>query len=686
MIKKYMKMKRFQSITVMSVLTLMGVAGLTACSSSSEVDDIKDNPNVVTDDQGNAGVRPEFVISFPRSVVASTRMTDSETQSTGSAAQFRGMDHIRLIPFGTAPASTTPKFASIMALSSIASNALKKPGSLNYKVYADQFVPVNTTHFLFYGKAIDNTAEADITSMDDKFKFGSLKVTGLNDAEFTTPNSIIFKLEQINTSSEQQADNTVGRSVVGLMTSLANTTSTAGAPHNLWSTSTNKVLQGLYKNFIAATVSSSYCVSAMLGMIYDGLERVPASEVDARKLADDIKKKITDACSTTPVAGSPVQLKNDYAGYPANIGLPDGAARVRWDGTKFVDATANYGRKFKVKVTDYVYPAALWYYVNTALKSSESEQSGNYDSKTNWNEVISTFYSGAGTDTKVGPGTVSVALVDPVEYAVGRIETKIKMGSGVFYDGNGEEVSTAAGFKMKGLLFGGQNSVTYDFTSVGAENYVIYDRHLPDEDIIARTGSETGTANQTLALETLGNTPVYAALELVNGSEPFTGADGIIPAGGTFYLVVKLDPSTGTNYNATSMNQIVKKDHVTKLIVTIKNGSTTPPCHYTLDANGVPNGVDTGDGIHFDIDGNGELDTFITAANGGPGWDTDRDGIVDIPVLPDPKTGNYSTNVHIADGLGNATNGIPDLSSPGVELGTSVNLEWKEGLTLAPEI
>ena len=155
-------MKKSHSFALMAAVVLTSLTGLTACSSSSDVEEVN-NPNVVYDDQGTAGVKPEFVISFPNSVVGSkTRMTDSETQSLGTYDQFRGMDHIRLIPFKAEPTSSTEKLASIMALTSI--QTLKKGGSLNYKVYADQFVPMLTTHFLFYGKAIDNAADVDIST------------------------------------------------------------------------------------------------------------------------------------------------------------------------------------------------------------------------------------------------------------------------------------------------------------------------------------------------------------------------------------------------------------------------------------------------------------------------------------------------------------------------------------------
>jgi hypothetical protein len=393
-------------------------------------------------------------------------------------------------------------------------------------------------------------------------------------------------------------------------------------------------------------------------------------------------------------------LKSSYSGYPGNVGLPDGAARIRWNASglqanSFVDVSSNYTKNFRLKITDYVYPAALWYYVSTPLKASTEKESPEYDTAGNWDGVINSVYAKAANEVQAG--TQSVALNKPAEYGVGRIETKITMGSGTFYDGNGKEVTFGTGYTLKGMLIGGQSSVGWNFTPKGDENLTIYDRDMASSSMIAKPGYTTATANQTLALETKSNQVVNAALELINGGDDFMGADGMIPAGGTFYLVVKLDPTTATNYLAGTLDKIVKQDHVTKLTVTIKNGSTFPdrndddvPDVYIKDENGIPTGVDAdGDGNPdpYDIDGDGDDDTLITDPDhGGPGWDTDGDGEVDLPLTPDNESGKYPDAPTVPEGLGNATNGIPDLTSPGVELGTSVNLEWQEGLILNPNI
>ena len=693
-----MRMKKTVKFAWLAAIALTGTVSFIGCTSSDELPS-----NVVVDKNGIKGVMPEFVISLPRTVVNGTRMTNEVTQNQGSVTQFRGLDNIRLFSFAGEPTATSTKLSDILRLSAIPSGegSLGKPGDINYKVYADQFVPVGTKNFLFYGKAIDNNAEEDITSMSDKFKFGFLRHYGLEESEFNTPNDILFSLEQINTSNERQANNAVGKAIVELLASIANTTvSGVAAPDNAWKTTTNKVLAPLYKNFIGITTGSSNTLAVILSDLYNSMAFVQSTD-PARPLADALKAKIEAACtSTPPVSGGPASLKSDYAGYPANIGLPDGAARIRWNVTglnpnTFVDISGNYWIGNRFDNTKYAYPAALWYYVSTPLKASTEKESPEYDNAGNWEGVISSVYSGAAEE--VQSNTQSVALQLPVQYGVGRLETRITMPAGVFYDGRGEEVTIGDGYTLKGMLIGGQCSVGYDFATKGDENLTIYDNVMASSSIIAKPNSTTATPNQTLALQTKANQTVYAALELINGGEAFMGADGIIPAGGTFYLTAKLDPTTASNYASGTLDKIFMQDHVTKLTVTILNGNTVAdrngdgiPDVYIIDpVTGVPTGVDVdGNGTPdpYDIDGDGTPDTFITdPAHGGPGWDTDGDGEVDIPILPDAD-GKYPDGPNVPGGLGNATNGIPDLSSPGVEIGTSVNLEWQEGLRLTPEI
>ena len=665
-------MKKIQSFALMMASALTGTVGFTACSSET-IDE-----NVVYDSSGHAGVKSEFVISIPRSVVRTkTRMSDAITQKDGTVTSFRGIDNIRLIAFDAVPTSTSVKSGDIISLEDI--DALNSPGQVNYKVYADQFVPVGTKHFLFYGKAMQSSS--------DMFVNGVVNSTGLTNTDFEDLSSIRFSLQQINTSSDPQAGDATGQAIVALLSALANTTDgNATAPNDKWSTTTNHSLATLYSNFISLTTGSSTTLAAILSRLYFAADHVLPAD-PARGLADAIRSQIEGACSSLS-EGQPATLKSTYTGYPTNLGLPDGAARLKWDPltSSFKDISAVYSPDFKQEITDYLYPAALWYYVSTPLKAAAARKSSQYDSRSSWNDVITNVYQGAGETVEAG--TQSIALRDPVQYAVGRIETTIKMGEGTFYDRNGKVVTVGDGYTLKGFLLGGQNTVDYNFSALLHENKPIYDREVSG--VVANVNS-TSAANQTLALETYKDQVIYAALELVNGGSDFMGADGIIPAGGTFYLVVKLDPQApGSGYREGILDKIVIQDHVTQLIVTIKNGQ--PHIDYVKDGDGKPIGIDTdGDGtpdnVPYDINDDGNPDKFISdPTHGGPGWDTDGDGEVDIPVEKDPETGEYPDSPSNPDGLGTATNGIPDLSSPSIELGTSVDLEWRQGLKLTPEI
>ena len=613
-------MKSIKTLAFAAAVLLAGTAGFTACSSDNE--DVL-NPNVIIDENGNASVKPEFVISIPRSVI-STRMTSDVTQSTGTVAQFRGMDNIQLVPFTQQPAAGTEKSSDVIKLTSISS--LRMPGQINYKVYADQQVPVGTSNFLFYAKAVDNAAEEAITTMDDKFHYGVLDITGLGN-DFTAPGRVEISLQRINTATDAIAKDAKGQAIVTLLNNIANV---AG-----WETATNANLAYLYRVFTRLRVCSSDYIAVALSDLYFSAAHVDMDDPD---YAVSLALRAAIEAAGTPVSNQPMQLKSEYQNFPGVLGLPDGAARIVWDATakQFKDMTAAYSDDFKCNLTQYTYPAALWYYADTPIKASDDIESPEYDQQGSWDDVISSVYGQAGS--VVTENTQSVALTKQAQYGVGRLELNIKFGEdgkNKFYDSFGEEVDFSAGFTLTGLLIGGQNTVGYDFTSKGNENVTIYDRDVVSG-ITALPNTVTGTANHTLALETKTDQVVNIAMEFVNNGPDFHGKDGgIIATGSKFYLAARLDPKSAVNYKAGELDKIFIQDHVTKLTVTIKNGKSKDD----PDFPGTPDPDDP-----------------------------------DNPDNPDP------------DGPGGGGPTVPDLGSDTIELGTSVDLEWVEGLILTPEI
>lgn len=621
--------------TFAAAALLAGSAGFTSCT--SDKDEL--NPNVVVEN-GTVGVRPEFVISIPRSVV-STRMSADVTQSSGTYSQFRGLDKIRLVPFTTEPTTGTTKSADVMWLSSIGS--LQKPGQLNYKRYASQFVPVGTKYFLLYAKAIDKVAEEDLTDMNDKFKYGVLTSANLDDS-FTTPSAVDIGLERIVEGESAITSNTTGQAILSLLTSIAN--STDGT--QTWATTTNATLKALYDDFITMRTYSSSRVAIILSQLYYAASHVDDAD-PAHNLSLVIRNNVKNAGK--PVSGAPMELKDQYKGFPTSAGLPDGAARMKWNATSKM---FEYNRDPLApnlnapEPTVYSYPAALWYYVNTPIKASNDLELEDAEAgASSWNEVITNYYDGA--DSEVTDNTQSVALEKPAQYGVGRLQLNIKMGDNKFFDHKGKQVDLSAGWTLKGVLIGGQNSVGYDFTSKGNENITIYDRDVVSGIVVKP--NVTTTVTHTLALESKANQKVKIALELVNNGPAFVGKDGVIHTGATFYMTATLDPTTATNYSAGTLDKIFMQDHVTKVTITIKSGTKYTP-------GLTPDEPDPDD------------------PDNPPHSDTDPDNPDPDPDVPNPYD----------DGPGGGENGDPDLTSDTVELGTSVDLEWQEGLTLEPEI
>lgn len=624
-------MKQTKTFAFAAAALLAGMASFSACSSDDAL-----NPNVIIDENGNAGVKSEFVLSIPRTVI-STRMGADVVQAQGNSGTFRGMDKIRIVPFTTEPTSGTTKSSSVIWLSSISS--LRKPGELNYKVYAEQLVPVGTKNFLFYAKAVDNAAETDITTMEDKFKYGILTTANLGD-DFSTPSAVEIGLERIMNDESQLINDATGQKILQLLTEIANTTDGVEA----WATTSNATLKALYDDFITLRSYSSSRIAVILSQLYFSVSHVDMDD-PAYGLSQKLRVNIMKAGA--PVSGGAMNLNADYANFPTSAGLPDGAARMSWNvaSKQFAYTRDAVAPNLSDGPTPsyYTYPAALWYYVSTPIKASDDIKSPEYDAESNWKSVIDNVYSAAGNE--VTATTQSVALEKPAQYGVGRLQLNIKMGEGKFFDRKGKQVDISAGWTLKGVLIGGQNSVGYNFATKGNENVTIYDCNVP-AGIVVKPNTTT-TFNHTLALETKKDQKVKIALEFVNNGPAFVGKDGVIHSGATFYMVATLDPTTATGYVPDEKDKIFIQDHVTKVTVNIHNGVKYTP------------GTDPGDPDPDDPDN-------------PPHDDTDPD---------DPGPGTP-----YEDGPGNGENGDPDLSSDTVELGTSVDLEWQEGLSLEPEI
>ncbi len=548
-----------------------------------------------------------------------TRMTDAVAQAQ-DAPEFRGIDNINLIPFAktSAIASTDSRLGSNITLP--ASSATGKDnvyesgaakGSDHATVYANVSIPVGTASFLFYGKAIDNTAATAIESDGDKHKFGTLTAEGLTDE----PSAIKFSPVQIYTAGTADAKATA---LANYLTSIAKTKITVDNADVSWSTTdnANNTIYPLYQQFIKIETGSSASVRAALQTIYESLK----PNTDAMSKA--VIAAITANSNATISDAGVVTLKTDLQEFPGNLDtpIPDGCALVKWNATsnKF---EANLSGKSATgqltqKPSDLVYPANLQYYANTTLVSSNADQSSAYDGTNNWATILGKYTDG----TTVGSTTRSVALKDQIQYAVGRLDLTVKAAAASLKDREGNAVTvTDKAFPISAVIVGGQKEVGFDFNPTGSTEYSIYDNAVPSAWTTTGVSSTAASAvNHTLVLANAENTSVNIAVEFTNNSgKEFVGKDGIVGKGAKFYLIATLDPTTGTKPDGVTISQVFKQDFTTTANLTINaNAGTTPGSTTTYDK-----------------------------------------------------------------GLANAYNVLPDLRTPKLSLGMSVNLTWQTGMT-----
>ena len=204
---------------------------------------------------------------------------------------------------------------------------------------------------------------------------------------------------------------------------------------------------------------------------------------------------------------------------------------------------------------------------------------------------------------------------------VNQLTTTTSGDKRLMYDKNGDAYDAKNGFEVTGILIGGQKQVGFDFTpKTGVAETTIYDNITKSQSsTLTVTPLAASAVNYTLALETAADADVYVAVEFLNKGGDFEGADGVVPAGCKFYLVGKLSPKTEGTYDETNT------------------------------ATGVTN---TGKRV-FKQDYKTIANFSIAQGNSG---------------------------VANSKGLGAAYNTIPDLRTPQLELGLSVNLNWESGI------
>lgn len=623
-------MKKQFIFALMSGIALSGAVTFSACSSSSE--EVIDNPDY---NPTTNSVKAQLAISLQDNI-AKTRMSDAATQTSGTVANFLGMKNIRLIPFATSNttiASNTRILSNtIISLNDIPASTSGTETESN-KVYTDVSVPVTTDRFLLYGSA----------GLTAGFENGNLTVAGLGSNTATDVSGVSFKPVSICLDVTTTEKYRTFKNILQLLNRVASTSITYSGSTITWGTGTNQTthlgLASLFNSYTSVTVGSSEYAKYLLEYLYNAVSTLATTGSSPEKdLALQIQTNIISALSYTDgeainciantfdATNSTLTLSSSYTGYPTDLNLPHGAARIAYSSGIFVDGSiGNIGTLNVPNMGLYVYPANLQYFVESDILTATNQV---------LNGTMSTFTAaqglyGASPATAVTANTRSILLNKQIQYGVGRLAASVNALTGIkYFDNVGNEVPIPdAGYTLKGILIGDQREVGWNFAQSGTTSYTIYDKLIAGATTgAAVTKTSASATNQTLVLETSDDGSINIALEFVNNGAAFVGADGIVPAGGTFYLIGTLTPaSNDTNYGTGTgkTKKVFAQDFVTTASFTITTGASS------TDAN-----------------------TW-----GGT-----------------------------AAGLGLARVGLPDLRQPQLELGLSVDLHWTPGLTFNVDI
>ena len=484
-----------------------------------------------------------------------TRMSGDVVQANGN---FRGLMGLRAIPFATAGKITTADRPKAFDTEGIRSEEYIKDNSRFYFFDACNFMP-GVSSFLVYGRAYAATG-ADGLPLD-KAQNGSLVASFPADA---SPAGITFSPETIYAPTDAPAD---GYSMADRLTAIADTQVSYMGRNYYWRAAANTTLRAFYQNFIgqasgsyALLASSTANVQQYLGALRQQLYALSFTA-----------NSLEDALRTAVIAAIDQQNALLPANYPASVGLPAGAAVVRWNGSRFQPQTTTTTLASISSIRRYAYPAELYYYANSRIKTSTQDtRQLFYASESSWDNILTHYEYDNGT---VSNNTTAVAIKEPLQYGVARLQLGFKPAvSASLSDADGKAVAIGAtSFPLTGIIVGSQRPVGFDFVPTSdsdVDTRFVYDSNpvTAGEEQLYLGGSVASTTN-TLVLQTCDGEEVTLILEFQNGSgTAFRGLNGIVYPGTRFYLIGAITPKASpvADYERRAFTQ----DYTTTITIT----------------------------------------------------------------------------------------------------------------------
>jgi len=533
---------------------------LTGCQKQ---DTVTDNPQP---EPAKNYVLADLALSLPASP-AGTRMTDDIVQVDNN---FRGIQRLNIIPFqtrGKIGMNDHPSyFAGISYVNYPATASNDK-----FRYYDKVYLSIGVASFLTYGRTTPSPANATEAYNGSMLtKLSGQTVTELPDRVPVPPAELSFELEPIYPQTTAPAD---AKTIAAYLTRIAH------APG--WKEATNEELSILYQNFINwnPSTDNTYVIagsSANVTTYVAKLAQTVNTALDEHKFAaESAEEGILQSIKATIEAASAIP-----PGYPASLGLPDGAAVLLWDPSAnqnqgaFVPQTDVSAEAQINAINRYAYPAELYYYGNSQIHTSNVavDDNPNYQNQPNWEAVLTHYADGH----VITHNTKAVAISSPLQYAVGRLDGKVRAKTETLSTAK-SGVSVTVGsesFPVTGIIVSGQYPQNFDFTpkyddaSIDQELFV-YDHYLKTGgNPVYLTTADMENPFRTLVLQSHDYEKVTIILELENNSgQDFEGENGTVYQGTKFYLVGKVDPKDTTTPSGAEdyKKRLFTKDYITQL-------------------------------------------------------------------------------------------------------------------------
>ena len=509
--------------------------------SCSSADDIADDAN-----RQQVAQQVDLLVSVGNMASKPNKVSANSSRRT---AIFQGMERLVFIPFHTGGAAVLPTNLPLVDMGETEESS-RVEGHNNY--YVDHCnLMIGTDRMLVYGKS-KPSPNADLTVNGDLSALPSVR---------TKLENIHFSLSSIRNTTEADDEATA---LADYMTRIADSEG--------WSTTTDPTLKSYYQDFIHSNAEGGGLMSgsaAHIKAFVAALRAQLASRTDAVSMA--IKANIDN---NTSIASNT---------YPRSIGLPDGAAAIRWSkneekGKEEFSVRTNRTAFDNINgITRYTYPAALVFFTDSPIRTSMTEVPKsiyqNALTSTAWSNFLDAHYNNSRI---VNTSTRAVAVENPLQFGVANLRLTLTGMSAVgLKDAKDEYVTNAdmAHLPLTGVIIGGQHTVGYNMKPQG-EQTDVDGRFIYETNIVSGTAVKT---INTLVLQSYDNEKVPVILEFENSTGySFTGKDGVVYPGTRFYLIGMIDPAgQGTGEYA---GRVFTQDYTTTISMSVASLADAYTC------------------------------------------------------------------------------------------------------------